>query len=82
MWGDLITVDHLVQRDTDIAVGITGDKDALTIRDLFTGWLTCYPMKERSMDNTEDALRDFAGGFACLACMLITPVRLKERAEI
>ena len=58
-----MTCDHLVQRDTDVSVGITGDKDALTVRDMYSGWIWCYPMKARTLDNTEDALRDFAGGY-------------------
>ena len=63
VWGEIITCDHLVQRDTDVSVGITGDKDALTVRDLYSRYLWCYPMKSRSQENTEEALRDFAGGY-------------------
>ena len=55
--------DHLVQRDTDVSVGVTGDKDALIVRDMYSKLIWCYPMKARTADNTEDALRDFAGGY-------------------
>ena len=55
--------DQLVQRHTDVSVSITGDKDELTVRDVYSGWIWCYPMMGRTLDNTEEALRDFAGGY-------------------
>ena len=64
-WGDIITCDHMVQGDADWAVGCTGDRHVLIVKDLFTKWVWAYPMRNKSADCTFAALNDFVGGTSC-----------------
>ena len=48
-FGDSITADHLIAQN-ELSRGITGDRDALVIKDRATGWLACYPVPDKSAD--------------------------------
>ena len=61
-WGDIITMDHLICREkNEFAVGITGDTNALDIKDLFSKLTACYPSGSRSALSTEVAIKHFIG---------------------
>jgi hypothetical protein len=48
-FGDSITADHLIAQN-ELSRGITGDRDALVIKDRATGWIACYPVLDKSAD--------------------------------
>ena len=62
-WGDIITCDHMIQGDADWQVSCGNEKNALTVKDLATGWKWCYPMPDKSGKETEAALGMFAGPY-------------------
>eukprot|EP00972_Heterocapsa_arctica_P002488 359621-Heterocapsa_arctica.AAC.1 len=43
--------------------GLTGDKDALVIKDLFSNWKQFCPVKNRSIQDTMAALQFFRGTY-------------------
>ena len=63
-WGDIVTCDHMIQGDADWQVSCNGERHALTVKDLATGWKWCYPMRKKSGEQTEAALGMFAGPYA------------------
>ena len=62
-WGDIITVDHMVQTDEDWTIGCDGSKNLLAVKDLATGLKWAYPMPTKSAENTADALKRFCGSY-------------------
>ena len=59
-WCELITMDHLVSKKGSME-GMTGDKDALTLRDLYTGVRHLCAIKSKSAENTEKEIKHFIG---------------------
>ena len=62
-WGDIITMDHMVQRDDEQSNGLNGKRDMITVKDLFSGLVMCYPVPNKSADEALDALNQFCGNF-------------------
>ena len=59
-WGQRLTADHITSLK-DKMLGITGDRDALTIKDEYSGLKNMYPTKTKDAEDTIDAIRKFAG---------------------
>ena len=59
-WGHKLTADHITSLK-DNMLGITGDKDALTIKDEYSGLKNLYPTKTKNAEETQMAIREFAG---------------------
>ena len=59
-WGQKVTADHITSLK-DSMLGITGDRDALTIKDESSGLKNLYPTKTKNVEETEMAIREFAG---------------------
>jgi hypothetical protein len=56
-FGDQITADHVVA-NAEKSQGLTGDKDALVIKDRFTKYVEGYPLPTKSADDAYGAFRD------------------------
>jgi len=59
-FGDIITIDHIVTVDPE-AASVEGDANALTIRDVATGWVDCFPTVTKSAEDTVHALERMVG---------------------
>ena len=59
-WGDIVTGDHLVG-NRGAWTGVTGDENAFTIRDLWSGYLACYPVKAKDTPCAVESLKHFMG---------------------
>ena len=59
-WLDLITTDHLVSQDGRMQ-GLTGDRDAIVVKDLFTSVKTVIPVMNKSREAAVRGLRYFVG---------------------
>ena len=59
-WLDLVTADHLVSRDGKMQ-GLTGDRDAIVIKDLYTGIKNVIPVENKSQHSATKGLRYFVG---------------------
>ncbi|MCP4242093.1 MAG: hypothetical protein GY772_16170, partial [bacterium] len=59
-FGDVVTADHIVSH-SPVSMGIQGERDALVVKDRGTGWLSCYPVKDKSGDLARQALQHFRG---------------------
>jgi hypothetical protein len=59
-FGDQITADHVVA-NAEKSQGLTGDKDALVIKDRFTKYVEGYPLPTKNADDAYGAFRDFFG---------------------
>ena len=57
-FGQCITVDTFITRSPE-SISISGDKDALVIRDLGTDYLDCIPMQDKTMWSHRSALMQF-----------------------
>ena len=60
-WGDLLTGDHLIGRKGETGA-LTDDKDALTLKDVWSDLKHCYPMPNKSYEETYDAIQHFSNG--------------------
>ena len=45
----------------DNMLSLLGDRDCLTIKDLYSGLQHCYPTKDKTAASTEMAIRKFVG---------------------
>jgi len=61
-FGQLITADHMVMGPTD--AGLRGERTALVVLDRGTGWLSCYPLPDKTSEAALAALQDFVGNTA------------------
>ena len=59
-FGEVLTFDHIVTVDP-AAMSVEGDANALTIKDLGTGWIECCPTAFKTEDDTVAALQQFVG---------------------
>jgi hypothetical protein len=53
-FGEQVSADHIILGDGD-------GRAALVLRDVGTGWLQCIPLKDKTADETYDALKQFMG---------------------
>ena len=63
-FGDSITADHLIAQN-DLSRGITGDRDALVIKDRAAGWIACYPVPDKGADEAYAKILNFLGTQKC-----------------
>ena len=59
-FGDQLTADHIIAR-SERSQGVTGQEDALLVVDRATKWVDCFPLKDKSAENSRVALLSFAG---------------------
>ena len=59
-WGQHLTADHITSVK-DSMLGVTGDKNAFVIKDLYSGLKHLYPTKTKDAEETEASIRHFAG---------------------
>ena len=59
-WGQCITCDHIVSKK-DKMLSITEDRDALTIKDIWSGLKHCYPAKDKTHQETLRHMKHFIG---------------------
>ena len=59
-WGWCITCDHIVSQK-DNMLGITGSRDCLTIKDLWSKLKHCYPTEDKSTEETVRCMKHFIG---------------------
>ena len=59
-WGWCITCDHIVSKE-DNMLGIRGERDCLTIKDLWSGLKHCYPTQDKTAAETIRCLKLFIG---------------------
>ena len=59
-WGDHLTADHITSQK-DAMLGITGDRDAFMVKDLYSGLKHLYPTKSKNAEDTQLALQNFIG---------------------
>ena len=60
-WGYILTMDHLVSIDKELTVGVTGDIDALVVKDIYSSLKHCYPSATKDADTTALNIRHFIG---------------------
>ena len=58
-FGEGVRMDHVVLRES--TEGIDGDRGALVLQDIFSGYVGFYPAKDRTVDECIRALRHFVG---------------------
>ena len=59
-FGIIVTADHLIAH-SEKSMGMTGEQDALVVKDRGTGWLECVPLASKSADDAYLALQDIRG---------------------
>ena len=59
-FGVIVTADHLIAH-SEKPMGMTGEQDALVVKDRGTGWLECFPLASKSADDAYLALQDLRG---------------------
>ena len=59
-WGEHLTADHITSLN-DNMLGVTGDRDAFVVKDVFTGLKHLYPTKSKHAVDTEQSLQQFIG---------------------
>ena len=59
-WGQHLTADHITSVK-DNMLGVTGDRNAFVIRDLYSGLKHLYPTLTKSADDTVMCIRHFVG---------------------
>ena len=59
-WGEHLTADHNTSIK-DNMLGVTGDRDALVVKDIHSGLKHLYPVKTKNVVDTEPRLKEFVG---------------------
>ena len=59
-FGIIVTADHLIAH-SEKSMGMTGEQDALVVKDRGTGWLECFPLATKSADDAYLAIQDLRG---------------------
>ena len=59
-FGEQVTADHIITLD-DEARGDEDERHALVVRDRATKWTQCFPVTQKTAEQTLAALRDFRG---------------------
>ena len=65
-FGGRLVADHVVAH-SERSRGFTGDKNALVLRDVYTGYIGCYPMKTKSGPETVHRMTEFIGTDQCVS---------------
>ena len=79
--GDILTIDHLVgNADDELTVGVTGDVNALVIKDIYSGLKHCYPVATKSADDSDMAIRHLLAAAKWDLYIQTTPESLKKLA--
>jgi hypothetical protein len=63
-WGDISTADHLDARKKEM-VGLIGEREALTVKDLYSGLRNIYATKTKSAEETHFCITKFVGESSC-----------------
>ena len=58
--GQVVAGDHIVSTK-DNMLGLDGNKDILVIQDAFSGFQSAYPMPDKTVDSTMDAINHVKG---------------------
>ena len=61
-WGEIITADHLVSHKKGKKHGIHGFRNAVNIKDLWSGLICSVPVKNKGHEEARRALKYFCGG--------------------
>ena len=61
-WGEIVTADHLVNNKKGKKHGVRGFKNAVNIKDLWSGLINCYPVKNKGHEEARKAFKMFCGG--------------------
>ena len=61
-WGELVTADHLVSNKKGKGHGIHGFKNAVNIKDLYSGLFAGYPVKHKGHEEARKAFKIYCGG--------------------
>ena len=81
-WLDLVTAGHLVAKNGSME-GITGDLDALVVKDLYSNVKVLLLVRNKTAEQAERALRYFFGDKELeLACAKLGIVHEKSRAGV
>ena len=59
-FGELVNADYVVSQ-SDEAMGLTGERDALVILDRATGYTDCFPLQSRNAQDAAGALTEYLG---------------------
>ena len=59
-WGDLVTGDHLDSKRKQM-IGFSGEKEAFTILDVYSGLRNIYPTLTKDSNDTSLSIRHFMG---------------------
>ncbi len=59
-FGDLVNADHIIA-NSDEAMGLTGERNALAIVDRFSDYKDCFPLTTKDADEAHGALLEFFG---------------------
>jgi hypothetical protein len=59
-FGDLVNADHIIAQ-SDEAMGLTGERDALAIVDRYSDYKDCFPLYTKDADEAQGALIEFFG---------------------
>ena len=59
-WGEHLTADHITSVK-DNMLGVSGDRDALVVKDIHSGLKHLYPTKTKTALDTERRLKEFVG---------------------
>ena len=78
-WGQHLTADHITSQK-DKMLSVSGDRDALVIKDLYSGLKNLYPTKDKSALETERKIKEFfVGSERCGGCTPTTRERSEQR---
>ena len=61
-WGEIVTADHLVSHKKGKKHGVRGFKNAVNIKDLWSGLIASVPVKDKGHEETRKAFKWFCGG--------------------
>ena len=60
-WGEIVTADHLVSVKKSKKGGIRGYKNAVNIKDLYSGLIASVPVKNKGHEEARKAFKFFGG---------------------
>ena len=60
-WGEIITADHLVSSKKGRKHGVRGWRNAVNLKDLWSGLISCVPVKDKGSEEARRAFKLFCG---------------------
>ena len=60
-WGEIITADHLVSNKRGKKHGVRGSKNAVNVKDLYSGLIASVPVKNKGHEEARKAFKWFCG---------------------